>query len=96
MAIKGRPDGLVAICDDFSPGPVGGAAIESRAMHLRPPSIDHGTASGLWAILFWLILFFGSMAIGVGMATAFIVSSLLAFAIFLFVRLYGEEPLRPD
>jgi hypothetical protein len=71
-----------------------GARVESRAMHLRPPSIDHGVASGLWALVFWLFLFFGSVSIGVDKAVAFIVASLLAFGIFLFVRLYGEEPLR--
>lgn len=63
-------------------------------MHLRPPSIDHGVASGLWALVFWLFLFFGSVAIGVSAATAFIVASVAAFGIFLFIRLYGEEPLR--
>ena len=63
-------------------------------MHLRPPSIDHGVASALWAFLFGLIIFFGSVSIGVSASTAFIVSALLTFAIFLFVRLNGDDPLR--
>ena len=62
-------------------------------MHLRPPSIDHGVVSALWAIGLGLFILFGSVAIGVELATAFIVASVAAGAIFLFVRIYGEERL---
>ena len=63
-------------------------------MHLRPPSIDHGVVSGLWAIGFGLFLFLGGISIGVDKATALIFSAVAAAAIFFFIRLYGEETLR--
>jgi hypothetical protein len=63
-------------------------------VHLRPPSFDHGTVSGLWAIGFGLFILFGSIAVGVDKATAIILGALSAGVIFLYVRLYGEEELR--
>jgi hypothetical protein len=63
-------------------------------MHLRPPSFDHGTVSGVWAIVFGLFILFGSIAVGLEKSTAIILGALSAGVIFLFVRLYGEEELR--
>ncbi len=63
-------------------------------MHLRPPSFDHGTVSGLWAIGFGLLILLGGIALGLDTGTAFIVAAVSAGAIFLYVRLYGEEELR--
>ena len=60
-------------------------------MHLRMPSIDHGVQSFFWAVLFFLILWFGMLALGVEGATAFILSLLAGGAIFLLVRTYGED-----
>ncbi len=60
-------------------------------MHLRMPSIDHGLQSFGWAVLFFLILWFGMLAVGVSGATAFILSLVAGGAIFLFVRLRGED-----
>ena len=60
-------------------------------MHLRPPSIDKGVTSFLWAFGLALFLFLGMLAIGVERGTAFIFSALLGFAIFFYVRIYGEE-----
>jgi hypothetical protein len=60
-------------------------------MHLRPPSIDHGLASFLWAFFLSLYLWLGMLAIGVDGATAIIVSALSFCAIFFFVRLRGED-----
>ena len=62
-------------------------------MHLRPPSIDHGVASFLWALGLGAFLWIGMLAIGIDDATAFILAAVAAGAIFLFVRLYGEEEL---
>ena len=65
-------------------------------MHLRPPSIDHGVISFLWSVFFFLLIWFGGMAVCVSKATAFVVAAVAAFLIFLFVRIYGEEePRRP-
>jgi uncharacterized membrane protein len=66
-------------------------------MHLRPPSIDHGVQSFIWAVVFFLFLWFGMLAVGVSSATAFILAIVLAIGIFLFVRIFGEEELaRPE
>ena len=65
------------------------------AMHLRPPSIDHGVASFLWALLFFVILWPGMLAVGVESATALFLSIVAAALIFLFVRVQGQEELGP-
>ena len=58
-------------------------------MHLRMPSIDHGVQAFLWALVFFLFLYFGMVAIEVGKGTALLVSLVSAFLIFLFVRTRG-------
>ena len=63
-------------------------------MHLRPPSIDHGVISFLWAFGLGLYLWLGMLAIGVSGATAFVLAAVAACAIFLYVRTYGEEEPR--
>lgn len=63
-------------------------------MHLRPPALDHGVVSFLWALLFALILWLGMLSVDVSGATAFILAALAGCAIFFFVRLFGEEDLR--
>ena len=60
-------------------------------MHLRAPSIDQGVQAFLWAVLFFVILWLGMLAVGVSGATALILSLVSAAAIFLFVRLRGED-----
>ena len=59
-------------------------------MHLRPPSIDRGVTSFLWAFGLGLYIWFGLIAIGVSSATAFIFGALSFGGIFLFVRTYGD------
>lgn len=63
-------------------------------MHLRPPSIDRGVISFLWAFGLGLFLWLGMMSVGVSAGTAFIISVIAGGAIFLYVRIYGE-PERP-
>jgi hypothetical protein len=58
-------------------------------MHLRTPSIDRGVQSFVWAVVFFLFLYFGMVAIAVAKGTALLVSLVLAFLIFLFVRTRG-------
>ena len=58
-------------------------------MHLRAPSTDRGVQSFIWAVVFFLFLYFGMVAIAVAKGTAFLVSLVLAFLIFLFVRTRG-------
>ena len=57
----------------------------------RPPSVDHGVVSALWGIGIGAYVYSGSLAVGVKSGTAFIFSALAAFAIFLFVRIFGED-----
>ena len=57
----------------------------------RPPSVDHGVISFLWALGFGVFIYFGSIAVGVSSGSAFIFAAVSAFAIFLFVRIFGEE-----
>jgi hypothetical protein len=66
-------------------------------VHLRPPSIDQGVQAGLWGIGLGLFIWIGSLAIGVSSATAFLIGALGGMAIFLYVRIFGEErPERPQ
>jgi len=58
-------------------------------VHLRQPSIDHGVRSFIWAVVFFLFLYFGADAIGVTRGTAFLVALVSGFLIFLFVRTRG-------
>jgi hypothetical protein len=57
----------------------------------RPPSIDRGVVSFLWAIGLGAYIYYGSLAVGVSSGTAFIFAALAAFAIFVFVRVAGER-----
>ena len=60
-------------------------------MHLRMPSIDQGVQAGAWAVFFFFLLWIGMRAVGVSSATAFILALVSAGAIFLFIRLRGED-----
>jgi hypothetical protein len=62
-------------------------------MHLRPPSVDHGVQSFIWALVFFLFLWFGMRSVGIANATAFLLAVVLGVLIFLFVRLFGEDDL---
>ncbi|HET9243319.1 MAG TPA: hypothetical protein VFN99_07730 [Gaiella sp.] len=60
-------------------------------MHLRMPSIDRGVQSFIWAVVFFLFLYFGMVLIAVSKATAFVLSLVVAFGVFLFVRTRGDD-----
>ncbi|HKP17697.1 MAG TPA: hypothetical protein VJT84_04400 [Gaiellaceae bacterium] len=63
-------------------------------MHLRPPSIDHGVISFVWGLVLAVLLWLFMIGVGVSKATSFIISALAGCAIFLYVRLYGEDQPR--
>jgi hypothetical protein len=63
-------------------------------VHLRPPSIDHGVISFVWALVLAVLLWLFMIGVGVSKPTAFIISALAGCAIFLYVRLYGEDQPR--
>jgi hypothetical protein len=70
-------------------------AVACPAVHLRPPSVAKGVQAFLWALFFFVYLWLGMLAVDVSAANAFIFAALIAGAIFLFVRIYGEdEPSR--
>jgi hypothetical protein len=60
-------------------------------MHLRPPSIDRGITSFIWAFVLALFVWAGLLAIGISKGTALILGLLSFGAIFVFVRLHGED-----
>jgi hypothetical protein len=62
-----------------------------HAMHLRAPSVDRGVQSFLWAVVFFLVMYFGMVAVEVSKATALIVSLVASFLIFVFVRTCGGD-----
>jgi hypothetical protein len=64
-------------------------------MHLRPPSIDAGVTSFIWAFLLAVFLWLGQLAIGISQGTAFVIALLAFGAMFLFIRLQGgDDPVR--
>jgi hypothetical protein len=65
-------------------------------VHLRPPSISHGVTAFIWALVFFLFIWFGGIAVGVHGGTSFIFGALVGFFVFLAVLVYGRhEPRRP-
>ena len=63
-------------------------------MHLRMPSFDRGVLAFVWAVVFFLFMWLGALAIGLPNGASFVVSLVLAGAIFLFVRMRGDRPDR--
>jgi len=63
---------------------------------MRPPVFDREASSFLWAVVFAVFIYFGGLAVGFAKGLMLIVALVAGFAIFLFVRVYGEdEPRRP-
>ena len=62
-------------------------------MHLRMPSIDRGVQSFIWAVVFFLFLYFGMLAIQISKGTAFVLSLVAGFLAFLVVRTRGDDPV---
>jgi cell division protein FtsW (lipid II flippase) len=60
-------------------------------MHLRPPSIDPGVTAFLWALGLSVFIWAGLVAVQIDKGTAFVLALLSFGAIFLFVRIYGDE-----
>jgi hypothetical protein len=64
-------------------------------MHLRMPSIDKGVQAFLWALVFFLYLWLGALAVGFAGGTSFVLSLLVGAAAFLFVRTRGADATQP-
>jgi purine-cytosine permease-like protein len=63
-------------------------------VHLRMPSIDRGVQSFIWAVVFFLVLYFGMLAIAISKGTAFVLSLVASFLVFVFVRTRGDDDPR--
>ena len=63
-------------------------------MHQRMPSIDRGVQSFIWAVVFFLFLYFGMLAVQVSKGTALVLSLVAGFVTFLLVRTRGEDDPR--
>jgi polyisoprenoid-binding protein YceI len=63
--------------------------VGSRPMRFRAPSIDPRVSSFLWALIFFLFIWFGMVAVGVSHATAVIFALVASFFSFVFVRTQG-------
>ena len=63
-------------------------------MHLRMPSIDRGVQSFIWAVVFFLVLYLGMVAIAVAKGTALILSLVAGFLVFVLVRTRGHDDPR--
>lgn len=57
----------------------------------NPPSIDPGVMAFVWAFLLSLYVYFGLLAVGSSAAFAIVIALLSFAAIWLFVRLRGED-----
>jgi hypothetical protein len=59
------------------------------------PSIDQGVQAFLWALVFFLYLWLGALAVGFAGGTSFVLALLAGAAIFLLVRTRGADAARP-
>jgi len=57
----------------------------------RPPSVDQGVVALIWAIGLSIFIYFGLIAIGTSGATAIVLALVSFAAIWLLVRLRGED-----
>lgn len=61
-------------------------------MHLRAPSIDQGVQAFLWALVFFLFMWLGSLALDFPGGISFVLSLVIAAGIFVLVRTRGADP----
>jgi Na+-driven multidrug efflux pump len=62
--------------------------------HIRLPSIATGVQAFIWAIVFAIYTWAFMLGVGVSQAVSGIVGALTGAAVFLLVRLYGEDLTR--
>lgn len=55
------------------------------------PSIDQGVQAFVWAVVFFLVMWLGALALDFAAGTSLVICLLLAAAIFLFVRTRGGD-----
>jgi hypothetical protein len=57
----------------------------------RPPSIDQGVIALIWAVVLGAYIYYGLLAVGASGATAIVLALVSFAAIWLLVRLRGED-----
>ena len=57
----------------------------------RPPSFDQGVVAFIWAVVLAVFVYFGLVAIGSSGATSIVLALVSFAAIWLIVRLRGED-----
>jgi hypothetical protein len=73
----------------------GSTTIAAMQFPPRPPSIDQGVIATIWAVGLGIYIYFGLLAVGASGATAIVLALVSFAAIWLLVRLRGEEvPVR--
>ena len=60
-------------------------------MHIRLPSIDPGVTAFIWAAALGAYIYFGLLAIGTSGAFAIVITLVAFAAIWLFVRVRGND-----
>jgi hypothetical protein len=60
-------------------------------VHLRVPSIDPGVRAFLWSLVFFLVIWFGGLAVDVKPATAFTIGLVAGFFAFFVIRTRGDR-----
>ena len=60
-------------------------------MHFHLPSIDPGVMAFVWSLLLTVYIYFGLLAIGASAAFAIVIALVSFAAIWLFIRLRGED-----
>jgi hypothetical protein len=61
-------------------------------VHLRAPSVAKGVQAFLWAVVFFLVIYLGGLAVGIAGVTAFVFGLVAAFFIFVLIRTRGGDP----
>jgi hypothetical protein len=90
--------GLVG-CADSNLRRLGAALLLAAVFYtwlVRLPAVSHGVASFLWAVGLGFYVWLFSEGVGMSRAFSVVTAAVSACAIFLLVRVYGEdEPRRP-
>jgi hypothetical protein len=55
------------------------------------PSVDRGASSFTWSVVFFLVMFFGGIAVGASKGAMLVVALVASFLIFLFIRTRGTD-----
>jgi hypothetical protein len=63
-------------------------------VHWKPPSVEHGVTSFIWAFVLGVLLWAFLLAIGISKPTSFIVAAIAGCVIFFYVRVRGEDEPR--